>query len=236
MYIHTKTVTKKPVLEKVERAGKSGSHVVFVLDDSASMQACRDATIDGFNEFLVGQKNSEIETMVSLFKFNGNTVTPVFQKLKVEASEGLSHYTYNPQGMTNLNDGIGEAIEYVNSELKSVPELNRPMVTICVLTDGQENASTRYTNQNVKTLVSQAEELGWSFMFMGANIDAFSVGMQFGFRHENTLSYSVDKMGSTMASASRMANSLKAAYSAGADTTQAYTTSAFTDTERKDTK
>lgn len=90
------------------RAGKKTSHVVFVLDDSGSMQSCRDATISGYNEYLQMQKKDAdetgIETFVSLYKFDGRTLTSVFDRVEVKEVSELDRNSYNPQGGTNLYD------------------------------------------------------------------------------------------------------------------------------------
>ena len=50
-----------------------------------------------------------------------------------------------------------------------------------ILTDGQENASQRYTLAEVRERVEhQTEKYDWSFIFLGQNIDAFSEGALIG--------------------------------------------------------
>ena len=39
------------------------------------------------------------------------------------------------------------------------------------MTDGQENASQRYSRQEIHNMISHAQEHGWDVLFLGANID-----------------------------------------------------------------
>jgi len=219
---------------KPKKAGKDTAHVIFVLDDSASMQSCRDSTIKGFNEFLQGQKDSKVKTYVSLFKFDGSATHCVFDHVDAAIVEPLNNTTYNPWGSTNLYDGIGNAMNEVNRRLKLVKKANRDSVTIVILTDGQENSSQFYGSADIKAMVEKAEGKNWSFMFLGANIDAFDAGGALGFGHHNTLQYNTSKMGDTMRVASRMTSDMSAAKATGMATMDAYVATTFTDTEREE--
>ena len=57
-----------------------------------------------------------------------------------------------------------------------------PEHTIFVITtDGMENASRRYTGDEVKRMVKhEKEKYGWEFLFLGANIDAIREASRFG--------------------------------------------------------
>lgn len=222
---------------KPKRAGSNESHVVFVLDDSASMQSCKNQTISGFNEFLEGQKidaeKTGIKTFVSLYKFDGMSVSCVIDRKDVFKVEPINQNTYNPRGSTNLLDAMGGVMMQINNILSNKKKKNRDSVIIAILTDGQENSSNTFANTDIKQMVEKAEGKNWGFMFLGANIDAFSVGSQFGFSSHNTMQYDTKNMGDTMRSASAMSSRMKSAYASGMDTNMAYSSSAFTDAERK---
>lgn len=221
---------------KPKRAGKNTSHIIFVLDDSGSMQSCRQATISGYNEYLQMQKedakNSGIPTFVSLYKFDGSSVNCVFNRVSVEEVEDINESTYNPQGTTNLYDAIGGVMMQINGTLAQNKKADRDSVIITILTDGHENASRTFDNNNVKQMVEKAEGKNWGFMFLGANIDAFAAGASLGFSQNNTIQYDTASMENTMRSASAMTSRMKSAYASGMDSTLAYASSTFTDEER----
>lgn len=238
------TIIQQPIIAKPslaeafkpKRAGKNTSHVIFVLDDSGSMQSCKAATISGYNEYLQAQKkdakDTGIPTFVSLYKFDGSSVKTVFSRVSVEEVKDLDEKSYNPQGMTNLYDAIGGVMMQINSQLAANKKADRDSVIITILTDGQENSSRTFSNSTVKQMVEKAEGKNWGFMFLGANIDAFAAGSSLGFGVNNTMQYDTNSMAGTMRSASAMTSRMKSAYASGMDTSLAYATTAFTDAER----
>lgn len=222
-----------------KRAGKNPklSHIIFVLDDSYSMQSCRQQTISGFNEYLGAQKidaqKSGIETLVSLYKFDGNNVKRVFDRTPVESVKPLDTETYNPTGSTNLLDAIGGVMMEINNGLTAKKKDERESVIITILTDGEENASKTFrSSTDIKKMVSKAEEKNWGFMFLGANVDAFLTGGALGFNAHNTMQFATANATETIRAASEMTSRMKASYSKGMDTVSLYATTAFTDAER----
>ncbi len=233
------TASVKPSLAeafKPKRAGKKTSHIIFVLDDSGSMQSCREATISGYNEYLQAQrkdaKDTGIATFVSLYKFDGSSVKSVFNRVSVDEVKDLNEASYDPNGTTNLYDAIGGVMMQINSQLAANKKADRDSVIITILTDGAENASRTFNNQTVKQMVEKAEGKNWGFMFLGANIDAFAASSSLGFNVNNTMQYDTKSMGNTMRSASAMTSRMKGAYASGLDTTMTYASTAFTDAER----
>jgi Mg-chelatase subunit ChlD len=239
---HTTIIQSAPVKPslaeafKPKRAGTKTSHVIFVLDDSGSMQSCRAATISGYNEYLQAQKKDALETgiptFVSLYKFDGSSVKTVFSRVSVEEVKDLDEQSYNPQGMTNLYDAIGGVMMQINSQLSASKKADRDSIIITILTDGAENSSRTFNNSIIKQMVEKAEGKNWGFMFLGANINAFVAGSSLGFNANNTMQYDTASMGNTMRSASAMTSRMKTAYASGMDTTLVYASTSFTDQER----
>jgi hypothetical protein len=60
---------------------------------------------------------------------------------------------------------------------------------IVILTDGQENASSKFNRQSLFDLISAKRQLGWTFTFMGANQDAISVGGSIGLPQGTCVTY-----------------------------------------------
>lgn len=221
---------------KPKKAGKNKSHIIFILDDSASMQSCREATIKGFNEYLDGQqidaKTSGIETFVSLYKFDGNSVNCAINHVAAGEVEPLNTKTYNPRGGTNLLDALGGVMMKINEQLSGFKKSNRESIIITLLTDGQEINSRTFTNADIKMMVEKAEAKNWGFMFLGANVDAFAVGSSMGFSAHSTVQYDTKGSANAICGASAMTSRLKSAYSVGTNTLNAYESSAFTESER----
>lgn len=239
--IYVKSTVTAPAVNlaeafKPKRAGTKTSHIIFVLDDSGSMQTCRAATISGYNEYLQAQKKDALETgiptFVSLYKFDGSSVNAVFNRVSVNEVEELNEKSYDPQGLTNLYDAIGGVMMNINSQLSANKKADRDSIIITILTDGAENASRTFNNSTIKQMVEKAEGKNWGFMFLGANIDAFAAGSSLGFTANNTMQYDTASMGNTMRSASAMTSRMKSAYASGMDTDATYASTAFTFAER----
>lgn len=217
-------------------AGKTTSHVVFILDESGSMHAHFNGTVSGFNEFLQTHKRDEeetgIKTYISLYKFNGSSVIQVYNRVPVHEVPELSSENYSPNGSTNLVDAFGAVMQNINNILGTQARGTRDQVIITALTDGGENASKTFTGTDIKKMVQKAEKKNWSFIFLGANIDAFAVSKDWGFSTSNTLQYDTTSMANAMQSAAGMTTRMKSAFYDGQSANMAYQSSAFTDVER----
>ncbi|HYD83976.1 MAG TPA: hypothetical protein VEA63_07975, partial [Opitutus sp.] len=77
---------------------------------------------------------------------------------------------------TALLDAIGHTVDRLGQRLANTPERERPsQVIVAILTDGLENASTRYTWADIATRIRhQQEKYNWRFLFLGANQDAIA--------------------------------------------------------------
>jgi hypothetical protein len=85
-------------------------------------------------------------------------------------------------------------------------------------------------------MVSLAEASDWTFQFLGANIDAFSVGNNFGMKSSNSVNYNVGNMASTMTAVSASTTRMRMAKMAGTDTNSIYATGLYTAEELKGMK
>ena len=65
-----------------------------------------------------------------------------------------------------------------------------------ITTDGQENASHRYTSEQVKKMIErQKGKYGWEFLFIGANIDAVETAARYGISRDRAVNYNADGKG-----------------------------------------
>lgn len=217
---------------KAKRAGKNKAHTIMILDASSSMMTAQEATISGFNEFLAIQKNSSVPTNVTIHMFNGNEVKTLEDNVPAKDVKPLTKYTYQPNGMTNLLDAIGFAVEKVNNQLTELKKEYRPSIEICIITDGEENMSHTFNTKTIREMKSACEEKDWTFTFVGADIDAFSVSGSLGFTKLNTLQYGKANTKETMSILASRSEYVKGARMRGLDASQVYSSAAFTDAQR----
>ena len=104
---------------------------------------------------------------------------------------------YTVRGCTALIDAIGGAIHHIGNVHKYARPEDVPEHTLFVITtDGMENASRRYSSEQVKTMIKrQKDKYGWEFLFIGANIDAVETAARYGIDEDRAVNYMADQEG-----------------------------------------
>lgn len=158
------------------------TEIIVIADRSGSMGAVKDETIQGFNAFLEEQQKSRIGRCLLTYCQFSHDYEIVHEALPIEEMRPLDHTTFRPLGSTALFDAVCHTIDLVGARLARTPEEQRPgSVVVVIMTDGDENSSTKFTMQGVKDRIThQADVYKWAFIFLGQNIDAFRVGKQIG--------------------------------------------------------
>lgn len=167
-----------------------------IIDASGSMSHLTHDTCGNFNTFLADQKACPGEAAFTLCTFNTDYHL-VHDFIKVASVPNLDTKSYHPMGGTALLDAMGSTIQSVGAKLAALPECDRPSkVIFLIITDGHENASSRFSRAQIKDIVThQREVYNWEFVFMGANIDAITAGMDLGISMNNTMNYAATPTG-----------------------------------------
>ena len=92
------------------------------------------------------------------------------------------------------------AIHHIGNVHKYAREEDVPEHTLFVITtDGMENASHRYTSDEVKQMIEKEKsKYGWEFLFLGANIDAVETAKHFGIGADRAVNYHSDHEGTQL--------------------------------------
>ncbi|MBR5164686.1 MAG: VWA domain-containing protein [Ruminococcus sp.] len=174
------------------------TELVFILDRSGSMGGLEADTIGGFNGMIEKQKKEEGEAYVSTILFD-NESEVIHDRVKLSEIRPMTEEDYYVRGCTALLDAIGDAVKHISNIHKYARHEDVPAHTMFVITtDGMENASRRYTYKEIKKLIGKQKELGWEFLFIGANIDAVEVAERVGISKERTANYVSDSVGTSM--------------------------------------
>ena len=176
------------------------TEIVCVLDKSGSMSSVKDDAIGGFNSFLEQQKKLPGDAKLTLVLFNHHYEMKI-DGAKLADVSPLNERTYVPEGNTALLDAVGRAVTDVVNRINKAPDDEKPdKVIVMILTDGQENSSSDYTNEKIKSLIEkQQKESSWDFVFLAANQDAFSTGGRLGVCGASTMSYAGTGVGTQSA-------------------------------------
>lgn len=171
---------------------------LIILDESGSMCRCVNSTISGCNETINVAKQLQTRNpdtqhvLISIYAFqSGGTPSRYLCKnIPVADARHITHNDYEPGGCTPLFDAVGSTL----AELKAVAATHEDATGIVtIITDGMENSSTHYTMEKVVRLIDSLKEMGWTFNFIGANIDVESMSRKM--HIDNKMSFSSDEEG-----------------------------------------
>lgn len=178
---------------------KNLTELVFILDRSGSMHGLEKDTVGGFNSMIEKQKAAEGEAYISTVLFN-NVSEVLHDRVDVRHIKPMTDQDYTAQGCTALVDAIGSAIHHIGNIHKYARPEDVPEHTVFVITtDGLENASHRYSGDEVKKMIGrQKEKYGWEFLFLGANIDAVETAQSFGIAEDRAVNYHSDSRGTRL--------------------------------------
>lgn len=146
--------------------------IAMIVDETGSMTLRRQTAIESTNEFITA--HSEIdECFASVITFDkrygedAKSVRFLQEGVAIKDVNPLTEETYNPRGMTNLNDAIGETIKHMEDITKHQDD---PTVIIMINTDGDENGSTEFTDAMIKEMIEQKKSENWEFVFIAEEL------------------------------------------------------------------
>lgn len=171
------------------------SHILFLLDRSGSMGAIKSAVIEGFNAFITSQREVVGSADFTLIQFD-DKYEAVFKDVDLSEVPMLTDYNFIPRGMTALLDAMGRAIDELGWTLRSKKEADRPeKVIVAVLTDGQENASVKFTQNEVRKRIEHQQSFyNWEFMFLSADPMSLELSREVGVKDDMRFSFNADAM------------------------------------------
>lgn len=162
--------------------------VTFLLDRTGSMQAIKAETIAGFNSYL-DRLESEAGELVefTMLQFDSRSIDRLYTGATLATVQRLTDETYRPRSWTPLIDACVETIQAVDEQLAD--RNDKPRVIVVFQTDGEENCSEKYNYPQLRKLIKEKTKAGWEFVYMGANIDAYTEAKRLGIAAANTVSY-----------------------------------------------
>lgn len=178
---------------------KSKIYNLIVLDESGSMSCVRNQTLSGCNETINTIRSAQEkyadtqEHFISIYAFQSNEKKPSHYLVKNEPIgrvAAVNAELYVPWGCTPLYDAIGATLTDLKAEVK---DKDLAIGNVTIITDGMENSSTHYTCEHVVQMIDALKEVGWSFNFIGANIDV--KGTATALHIDNSLEFQQDEKG-----------------------------------------
>lgn len=175
---------------------KNLTEMVFILDRSGSMWRLTDETIGGFNSMIENQKQEDGEAFITTVLFD-DQYELLHDHINIKDIQPITNKEYYARGMTALLDAVGKTINSIGDRLSATPEDERPDKVIFVITtDGAENASREFAKNAIKEMIQhQQDKYSWTFMFLGANMDAVGEAAKLGINTDFARTYTADTLG-----------------------------------------
>lgn len=202
----------------MSKVGKNIVNIKFIIDESGSMASKSSDVIGGFDAYLNELRDDGNKYFISVTKFN--TSSRVIYSNRPLSEVG--RLEYSPGGGTALLDAIGDTLtESLYHATKSgshqicdecgtpVHVGNKEKNIVVIMTDGEENSSHRFTKSSIKSMIEDRQGRGnWTFLFLGADINAFSDAQQIGVYTSNSFRYDGRNTRAMYASAGRSSSVL----------------------------
>jgi uncharacterized protein YegL len=166
-----------------QSGGKQRVLVNVILDKSGSMSTKVKDVIGGFNLYLDElAKEPAVDYGFSLTLFD-TVVEMKYKAVPLAKVAKLDDTTFRPSGNTALFDAIGNTVQTVSTD-------GFDKTITVIMTDGEENSSREWTMPAIRELIRSKEAAGnWTFVFLGANLDAFAQGACLGVPMANAVRY-----------------------------------------------
>ena len=185
-------------MKKNEKLNNNVTELVFILDRSGSMGGLESDTIGGFNSLIEKQKKQDGECYVSTVLFD-NVSEVIHDRVKLSEIRPMTEKDYYVRGCTALIDAIGGAVKHIANVHKYIRPEDVPAHTMFVITtDGLENASRKFSADEVRKMIEKKKKDGWEFLFIGANIDSVETAKHFGIGADRAVDYHADTQGTAV--------------------------------------
>lgn len=188
--------------ESAPLGGKQRVLVNVILDKSGSMSTKVQDVIGGFNLYLDElAKEQAVHYGFSLTLFD-TLVEMRYKGVPLAGVAKLDDSSYRPSGNTALFDAVGNTVQTVSTD-------GFDKIITVIMTDGEENSSREWTLHAIRELIKTKEAAGnWTFVFLGANLDAFEQGTDLGVPLANAVRYDTANYRGVYDSLSRSTNRL----------------------------
>ena len=177
-------------------------HLYILLDRSGSMASMAEQVVAGFNRLLAEQLADGPDARMSLIQFDDDDPHEVIaDTVPLLEIVPLTQRVFQPRGMTPLLDATGRLIARAAGRAADLAATGQPVerIVVVTITDGEENASREYTRRQVVDLVRAKEAEGWTFVFLGAGLDAYSEADGLGYDARSVQSFAADGTGADLA-------------------------------------
>ena len=208
----------------------------LVVDTSSSMDSYGTNQYYSVKEFLDHKKkeNSDYKTLFSFTTFSSLSKNHndwcEFDDINYSVDDLKK--ILNPNGSTRLIDTAYEELLDMEEMINENKEKYNSVIGMFALqTDGYDNQSILYNNEDLKRKIKELEEKGVISIFLASNQDAIKTGDSYGFSKENSLKLSSTNSAEAYRSLSQAASEYME-YNTNSEENEKNTFNPFTDKDR----
>lgn len=190
---------------------RSVAFVYSCRDRSGSMSSYGSATAQSLYDSIQDHKknstDNNVNVIYSLTTFDTKAEHPYISTdihdISMTLEEAQEHV--KPRNLTRLYATAMEELAKLRRDVKAEKRTNPNVVGVFELhTDGQDNKSKPFTSMDLNSAVTAARNEGITCIFAGANQDAVTIGEQYGF--DRDLSLTTDSTTQNASTGLRMAS------------------------------
>jgi hypothetical protein len=166
------------------------------------MATMAEQVVAGFNRLIADQRADGHDARITLVQFDDvDAQEVVIDGVPIAAVVPLTHANFEPRGMTPLLDATGRLIGRATGRAADLATIGRPPeeVVFVTITDGQENDSREFNQRQIVELVRARQREGWTFVFLGAGLDAYAEAGGLGYDSRSVQSFAPDGTGADVA-------------------------------------
>lgn len=160
------------------------NHIFILLDRSGSMLSMWNEALGGINGYIRGVKGTYAKVTLAVFDTVGYNV---IRNTTTELWNDVTADEVQPRGGTPLLDSAGRMLwQMIDSKAERA--------IMVVVTDGEENSSSKFKASEIRALTQEAtEKLDYEMVFLGANFDKINDVASKSFGHDFSTSYGASR-------------------------------------------
>ena len=172
--------------------GRRRTLIYLLVDRSGSMQSIASDVVGGINSFIAAQRAVGTDGATATFiQFDSQDPHHVLWAGRPLAEvQPIGAGDFVPRGGTPLLDAIGRAIGLADREVREAEAAGAEiLVEFAILTDGEENDSTEFRLDAIRTMIEERRAKGWTVTYLSADANAFDDAQQMGIAAVDTSAF-----------------------------------------------